>query len=306
MRHGVRMPWRFASRARGGTGVSDSEVSSGALRETIQRYYGGNCKIVTVRRSAGGNAFLFVVDAVMRAHFVRILGAVGRAGAVMEHSAMDLLHPERLVFGYERLMLTALALVEAPARLLLLGLGGGAMCRHLQAYVPDAALTVVERDPVVIALAREHFHIRHTVRRADAADAVAEARARFDVVLVDLYDAGGVAALEDGFWLDCVQALRPGGCLAINWAGSWSGGTARQVIARVMPEIRRSLFIAESGVRPNVVQLVPTAPEFRPDRVAARFRAFAQAHALPREDRGALARCEISARYPARGRRGRI
>jgi spermidine synthase len=286
--------------------MSAGDASSGPLRDIIRRYYGGSCKIVTVRRSAGGNAFLFVVDAVQRARFLRILGTVGRAGAVLEHSAMDLLHPERLVFGYERLMLVALAVVAEPAKLLLLGLGGGAMSRHLQAYVPYAALTVVERDPVVIGLAREHFHIRRAVLRADAADAVADARAGYDAVLVDLYDAGGVAPLEDGFWRDCVRALRPGGCLAVNWAGSWSDGPAQQVIARVMPDMGRSLFLAERGVRPNVVQLVPTAPGLRADRVAARFRDFAQNHDLPREDRDALARCGISARYPGSVRRGRI
>src|SRR5271167_2490705 len=98
---------------------------------------------------------------------------------------MDLLRPERLVYGYERMMLVAFALVREPRSALLLGLGGGAMCRHLDAYVPDCAITVVERDPVVRALAKRHFHVTRPVIIDDAASVVIRERGAHDVVLVD-------------------------------------------------------------------------------------------------------------------------
>ena len=88
---------------------------------------------------------------------VRMLGSIDRTGRIMEQSAMDLLRPERLVFGYERLMLAAFALVPEPRSALLLGLGGGAMSRHLAAYLPDCAVTVVEREPVMRAIAAALF-----------------------------------------------------------------------------------------------------------------------------------------------------
>ncbi len=163
------------------------------LRDMIRRYYGAECLIQTVRRSTGSHAFLFVVEAMYRGRQLRTLGTVGRLNEVMEHSAMDVLAPERLVFPYERLMLMSLALARAPAKALLLGLGGGAMCRHLAAYLPELDVTVVERDRGVIALAREHFHIERPVTRADATMVVADAAGSFDVVMVDLYDASGIA-----------------------------------------------------------------------------------------------------------------
>src|SRR5260370_34846025 len=100
---------------------------------------------------------------------------------------MDLLRPERLVFLYERLMLLAFAVVERPVAALLLGLGGGAMCRHLAADLPDCAVTVVERDGAVIDLARPFFHVTHPIRRGEAPAAVAARAGRYARGPVSIY-----------------------------------------------------------------------------------------------------------------------
>lgn len=284
---------------------ADGGARSEPVRDLVRRYYGGDCRILATRRSGGG-AFLFVADVMQRAHLLRILGTVGRSSAVIEHSAMDLSRPERLVFAYERVMLVALALAEAPRSVLLLGLGGGAMWRHLSAYLPEAAITIVERDRGVIALAREHFHVAGRILCADAAEMVADAAGAFDVVLVDVYDASGTPPLEDQFWQDCLAALRPGGSIAVNWAGSPEGASPRPDIARVRPLLPGSFLIALRGLRPNIVQFAATAPGFRVADTAARLRALAVRHRLPREDRDILQRCEISARYPGRGRGGKL
>jgi spermidine synthase len=283
-----------------------AEPSSG-LRARIQRYYGGDCRILAMRRAMSGGAFLFVIDAMQRSRLVRTLGTIGRTGgSVMEQSAMDLERPERLVFVYERGMLLAPALVAKPAAMLLLGLGGGAMCRHLAAYLPDAAVTIVERDREVIALARQFFHFRRDVIAADALEMVADVRRAFDVVMVDLYDAAGATPFEDGFWHDCLRALKPGGVLAINWAGSLQGGPPRERIEAAMAALPGSFLVVERGPRPNIIQLVATASSFRLPRLAERWRDFAGRHALPREDRAVLQRATVTARYPAERAGGKL
>jgi predicted O-methyltransferase YrrM len=288
---------------------ADAAIGAKALRELIKRYYGDECRILAVRRSGSG-AFILVVEATLRGRPLRLLGTVGRSRELMEHSAMDLGAPERLVFPYERMMLTALALVAAPRSILLLGLGGGAMLRHLDAYLPDAAVTVVERDAAVIALAREYFHIKRKITRADAEDVVADSRGQFDAVMVDLYDAGGGAALDERFWQDCVAALRPGGAVAVNWAGGWSGsdtdGTPHQRLVRTIPRLAGTILVAERGPRGNIAQLVPTVPGFRVTSLGAQLRAFASRHGLPREDRDILQRCDLSQRYPAPRQSGKL
>lgn len=283
--------------------TAEAEVAPDALRALIQRYYGGDCRIIAVRRAGRTGAFLFVIDAMQRGHLVRTLGTIGRGGAVMEHSAMDMMRPERLVFAYERAMLAALALVDRPRDVLLLGLGGGAMWRHLDAYLPAARVRAVERDPEVERLAREFFRFERTVVRGDAVDVVADARGECDIVMVDLYDAAGSTPLDDEFWRDCAASLRPGGALAINWAGSRQGGLPRERIERAMALLPGSFLVFERGPRPNLVQLVPTEPSFGLPGFASRWRDVAVRLGLPREDRDALLRVEITTRYPA-GRQG--
>jgi spermidine synthase len=267
-------------------------------RRRIKEHCGESAEILTLRRAPLFGATLFVADCLRHGRLVRMLGSIDRTGRVIEQSAMDLLKPEKLVFGYERLMLAAFALAREPRSALLLGLGGGAMLRHLAAYLPDCDVTVVEREPVVRGLARRYFHLRHDVVMADAGEVVAAARRAFDVVLVDLYDAGGAAETKNRFWQDCLRALRPGGALGINWA-EFVGATRLQQEARVIAgTIGRSFFLSERVSRPNVVQLAPTDRGFSMYEFPARLKRFAEQHNLPREDRDILRRNDIMRHNP--------
>jgi spermidine synthase len=271
------------------------------LRERIIDQYGEDCRIRQVRRTPRFASALFVVDFMQGARLTRILGAIGRDGRLTEQSGMDLTQPERLVFIYERLMLLAFALVERPREALLLGLGGGAMCRHLSAYLPSCAVTVVERDGAVIDLARRFFHIARPVRRADAHDVIADCAGVYDVVLVDLYDGSGATGVEPGFWQDCTRALRPGGSLAVNWAAFVADETARAEARRIAAAAGRSLFIGPRALSENVVQLAQPGASLAPTVLTERWQAFARAHRLPREDRDVLRRCTIRAEFPRKG-----
>jgi len=268
------------------------------LRERIVEQYGEACRIQQVRRTPSFRSSLFVVDLMQGARLTRILGAIGQSGRLTEQSGMDMLHPERLVFLYERLMLIALALVERPRAVLQLGLGGGAMCRHLAAYLPDSEVTVVERDPAIIDLARRYFHIDRPIHRADAQEMMADARGRFDVILADLYDGRGIESFEPGFWQDCAAALRPGGCLAVNWAAFVDDAVARAEARAVEQAFGRSFYVGPRALSENVVQLAPLDERVALADLAPRWRRFAQTHRLPREERDVLKRCTMTAGFP--------
>lgn len=271
------------------------------LRDRIIRQYGSDCRIQQVRRTPRFDSSIFVVDFMQGARLTRILGAIGRNGQLTEQSSMDLLHPERLVFLYERLMLLAFSLVKRPTSALLLGLGGGAMCRHLDAYLGDCAVTVVERDTAVIDVARRFFHIDRPILQADAQDVVADARGAYDVILADLYDGRGAVGFEPGFWKDCARALRPGGCVSANWAAFVEDDLARAEAAQATAAIGSSFFIGPRDLTENVVQFAPADKTIALGDLVPRWRHFAEAHRLPREDRDVLKRCTIIADYPAKG-----
>lgn len=268
------------------------------LRQRIIEQYGEHCRIRQLRRTPRFGAAVFVVDASEGARITRILGAIDGNGLLTEQSGMDLLHPERLVFLYERLMLVAFALPREPRTALLLGLGGGAMLRHLAAYLPDCAVTAVERDPAVIDLARRFFRIDQPVIADDAERVVAEARGRYDVILADLYDGRGVSRVAPGFWRNCARALAPGGCLAANWAAFVDDEMARSEARAIAEAIGSSCFLGPRALSENVVQLAPLGGAVPAHSLASRWRRFALAHRLPREDREVLKHCTIAGAFP--------
>lgn len=268
------------------------------LRERLIDQYGEDCRIRELRRTPRFAASVFVVDVTSGARHTRILGAIGKSGLLTEQSGMDLMRPERLVFLYERLMLIAFALVEQPRKALLLGLGGGAMCRHLAAYLGDIAVTVAEHDAAVIDLARRFFQVTQRVRHADAQDVVAQARGDYDVILADLYDGRGAVGVRADFWRNCARALKPGGCLAVNWAAFVENEAARTEAQRITEAFGRSFFIETRRVDENVVQLAPLDTSISPNGLAARWRRFALEHRLPREDREVLKRCAVRRKFP--------
>ena len=73
-------------------------------------------------------------------------------------SAMSLQDPHKLSLAYTRKMMAFLLFNHAPARILLLGLGGGSLAKFCYRSLPGAAVTAVEMNPDVIRL-REEFSI---------------------------------------------------------------------------------------------------------------------------------------------------
>ena len=106
---------------------------------------------------------------------------------------------------------------------LIVGGGDGGMLREVLKHGGIAA-TLVEIDPGVIALCREHLpglsrgafdDPRAEVVIADGAAFVAETDRRFDVIIVDSTDPIGPGEVLFGaaFYAGCKRALKPGGVL---------------------------------------------------------------------------------------------
>lgn len=139
-------------------------------------------------------------------------------------SAMRLSRPDALVLAYARAMMCFTLFVPRPARILMVGLGGGSMAKFCRRHFPDAHITVLELRADVIAL-REHFLVppddaRFRVIHADAAAWMTSAppEARFDVIVVDGFDESGLppALSNRPFYADCRRRLRPAGVLVAN------------------------------------------------------------------------------------------
>lgn len=110
------------------------------------------------------------------------------------------LHPDRpevLELPYTRVAMAGLGVVPRDARILFVGLGGGAMPRYVRWLLPRARIQVVELEPRVVEVAREWFGFRTdsllTVHVADGRDVIQEAEpGSWDLVILDAFSGGEI------------------------------------------------------------------------------------------------------------------
>jgi hypothetical protein len=279
-----------------------TDYSDERQRSLILDYFGGDARIRVLRRAETFGAPVFVIDFDRGPRHFRTLGSFGAGAQVTEQSSMDLLYPARLVFHYERLMSLALAMSRQSVNALLLGVGGAAMWRFIRTYLPDCAPTLVDADETVIAIARRWFHLKHPAVLDTAQRFVARTSERFDVILVDLYDAAGPAQSGEAFWTRCLDALTPGGCLANNWADFAVNPDVRPMADSLAAVARarglESIFVTRRGFRDNLVQYVPTATQTSPEAITDVLERFVTERHIPDRGRGILENCIVTDRFP--------
>lgn len=202
------------------------------------------------------------------------------SGAIQ--SAMRVSRPWDLELAYTRAMMAFLLFVPEPARVTMLGLGGGSLAKFIRRHRPETRITAVEIDARVIAAARLHFALPDddatlTVVQADAADYIPAHPGESEVILLDGFDAGHqVPGLATGaFYEACRRALTADGVLAVNFWGR----------DRDYPEYARRLAEAFDGAvatlsvhdRTNVIAFafaagkVPAVPDGCPAALGARW-----------------------------------
>jgi spermidine synthase len=147
-------------------------------------------------------------------------------GSRWVQGAMRMSRPDHLELEYTREMMLPLLLragTSWPARALLIGLGAGSLAKFLYRHRPQTAITVVEVRQDVVDTCGQFFKLpddpaRLSIELDDGAIYVASTGPRFDLVLVDGYDAKGrVGALDTpGFYRNCRARMRNDAMLATN------------------------------------------------------------------------------------------
>jgi predicted O-methyltransferase YrrM len=159
----------------------------------------------------------------------------------VESSYIDILDPTHIEFEYLRHLARVVDTVH-PKRLpmAMAQIGGGpcVLARYLDATRRDLRALVIERDPEVIAIAREWLALetsaRLEVRVADGRDEVARlAPASLDLLVVDAFD--GVIVPHHLTTIEFVEmahaALRPGALHIVNLIDIPPFGYATGIVA---------------------------------------------------------------------------
>lgn len=140
-------------------------------------------------------------------------------------SRMHILRPDELQFEYTKIMMGFLLHNPQPLSIAMIGLGGGSLAKFCYRHLPQTDIVVVEINPHVLAL-RDAFSVppddhRFSVQLGDGAEFVKEEHDKFDVLLADGFDIGGLpeALCSLQYYDDCYKLLNPGGIFVANLHG---------------------------------------------------------------------------------------
>ncbi|GGX04479.1 hypothetical protein GCM10007242_07010 [Pigmentiphaga litoralis] len=190
-------------------------------------------------------------------------------------SSMWVLKPDALDLEYTRLMMGFLLFHPAPARIAMIGLGGGSLAKFCYRHLPKSVIEVAEISAEVIAL-RNEFHIppdnaRLTIREIDGADFVRDVAARPDVLLVDGFDADGVPPQlsSQDFYDDCRAMLAADGILVVNL--HQQDPELPVLLRRIRRAFDDAVFDVADDDGANCIVFARNGPPFRaPDSVVPR------------------------------------
>ncbi len=159
--------------------------------------------------------FVYASDEVVSLHF----------DIMAIQSAMRLDAPDALDLDYTRVMMGFLLLADTPpARILMIGLGGGSLVKYCYRHLPQSSITVVEINPQVIAVRDDFFIPADDERlRVVCGDGAAFVRDEdethhWDLILVDGFTREGQpeALCSASFYAHCHAALAPEGLMVVN------------------------------------------------------------------------------------------
>jgi spermidine synthase len=192
--------------------------------------------------------------------------------------------PTQLVLEYTRLMMGFLLFQPTPARIAMIGLGGGSLAKYCRLHLPDADFTAVEISPEVIAL-RDAFDIEpdgalFRIRCEDGGTYVRRAGAPLDVLLIDAFDRDGLPAhlATAAFYDACRDRLTDDGVLVVNL--HCDDPAYRDYLERIGLAFDKRMVVVDADDTDNAVAFAGAGKSFPPvfKSLVARLRKLEAAH----------------------------
>ncbi len=146
-----------------------------------------------------------------------------------KQSGVYLNKPHQLAFWYTRQIARVIDMQPMKRRIAVLGAGTYTLPAYLAERYPSAHIDVVDIDPQLLTIAREHFDYRSptnvTPVTADARAFINQVRDPYDVIVVDVFGDDNVpeSLLTAEYGRSVKRAVAPGGVVAVNMIASAAG-----------------------------------------------------------------------------------
>lgn len=161
-------------------------------------------------------------------------------------SSMNLKDPTALRLVYSRYTSLGFTFRPDAKKMLIIGLGGGSIPKKLEKEFPHLEMDVVEIDPEVIKIAKDHFNVKESKNlRLHAQDGrlfLARSPHQYDIILMDAYysDAMPFHLATKEFFELAQRKLTPNGIIVANLISAVTGRSGK--IARSIIKTKRPIF----------------------------------------------------------------
>lgn len=158
-----------------------------------------------------------------------------------------------------------------PGRMLLVGLGGGAVARR---YARNGwSVDAVEIDPAITRIAREYFGLAPADARVfhmDGREFLSSGSDRYDLIVIDVFGSGALPfhlVTREAFAL-FKRRLAPGGVIAMNAiAVGWQDDLVRSLSATMNGELSRVIVLPMAEPPNQLGNVIIVASDREPDLV---------------------------------------
>ena len=158
-------------------------------------------------------------------------------------SEMNKANPTELTLAYSKHMMAAVALVDKPKRILIIGLGGACLQRYLHEVLPESRIETAELDPAVLVMAQKYFGFKEDPRQfvsiGDGRKFIEQSKDKYDLIMLDAFSATSIPypLSTKEFLQECKDHLADGGIVAANlWEAEASFGDMVKTYDAVFPE----------------------------------------------------------------------
>lgn len=136
----------------------------------------------------------------------------------IEQSRIDTQRHDTLVLPVQRALLACLMFVPGPRKVLLGGLGGGALARFIHRIEPEVMGDAVEIDPQIAALCRRYFDFPARNWQIHVGDIRHWQGRDADLAIIDIAEADATPSwlLSEGCLQGLQQGLSPHGVLVLD------------------------------------------------------------------------------------------
>jgi spermidine synthase len=143
-------------------------------------------------------------------------------GWFFQESQINLADPDDLPMLYSRLISIATIYPQEVKRVLVLGLGGGAIPTYLGRSMPETTISSVELDPAVIDVAKKYFGMRETGKSrlidSDGRVFLKRHSDTYDIIMVDAFTGSYIPfhLMTKEFYALVRERLAPHGVAVFN------------------------------------------------------------------------------------------